>query len=71
MLFYTISDDLRYDFIIFKVENNNLVFCKTFEIQGEGHFEPIFGITNFIKTILSDAIKKDFWNNNDSFFRWI
>lgn len=54
------SEDLRYDFTIFKIENNEVVFYKTFEMQGEGHFIPIFGLKAYIKTILSDIIKESF-----------
>lgn len=54
------KDCLRYDFILFEVKNHQVIKYKTYEIQGEHHFETIFGLDNFCKTILSDIIKEYF-----------
>lgn len=54
---------LRYDFVLFKVENKTIVKYKTYELQGEGHLEPIWGKEGkiaYIKTVLSDVIKERF-----------
>lgn len=50
------TGSLSYDFVLFEVKDGKIQF-KTFEIQGEGHFYPVFGIETFVKTILSDVIK--------------
>lgn len=56
---FKFNETLRYDFVIYKVLNNKVTFLKTFELQGDGHFETIFGVDDFIKTILSDVIKEE------------
>lgn len=54
------KDSLKYDFILFEVKNHKINKYKTYEIQGDGHFDYVFGLKAFCETILSDVIKENF-----------